>query len=101
MKQAITSLEAMLAQTPLEIVNARFIRLCVGGRGQKLEPDRVEAEPAQTQHPLQRHGKIAAAFRVFRRKPATKKDRHRQRIARPAFSLKPACPSFDGPGIIR
>ena len=100
-KQAITSLEAMLTQAPLEIANARFIFARVGGRWQELEPDSVETEPAQAQHPLQRHRKIAASLRVFRRKPAAEKDRHRQRIVRLGFCSSRCCPSFDGPCIIR
>jgi hypothetical protein len=35
---------------------------------------------------LQRDGKIAAPFRIFRREAAAEKDRHRRRIARPRFS---------------
>jgi hypothetical protein len=31
---------------------------------------------------LQRHGKIAAAFGIFCRKPAAEENRHRQRIVR-------------------
>ena len=86
LKQAVVSGKAMLAQASLEIANARFIFAGVlRGRAQ-LEPDGVEPQPAQSQHPLQRHGKIAAAFRIFRRKPAAEKDRHRRRIVRPRFS---------------
>ena len=91
----------MLAQASLEIVGACFICLRLGRRWQELEPNSVEAEPAQAQHPLQRHGKVAASFRIFRRKPATEEDGHRQRIARSAFHSSQAGPSFDGPGIIR
>ncbi len=70
----------MLAQAPLEIANARFIFPRVRCGRQQFQPDRVETEPAQAQHPLQRHGKIAAAFRIFRGKAAAEKDRHRQRF---------------------
>ena len=101
MKQTITFLEAMFPQAPLEMANARFVFARVGGRWQELEPDSVETEPAQSQHPLQRHRKIAASFRVFRRKPAAEEDRHRQRIVRLGFRSSRACPSFDGPCIIR
>jgi len=101
MKQAITSLEAMLTQAPLEIANARFIFVRVGRRWQELEPDSVETEAAQSQHPLQRHRKIPAALRIFRRKPAAEEDRHSHRIARLGFHSSGACPSFDGPCFIR
>ena len=76
----------MLAQTSLEIANARVIFLGVAAGRAQLEPDGVEPQPAQSQYPLQRDGEIAAAFRIFRRKPAAEKDRHTRRIARPRFS---------------
>ncbi len=70
-------------------------------RRQKLEPDRVQPQPPQSQHPLQRHGKIAAPFRIFRRKAAAKKDGHMVRIAVLLFSSTGAGRSFDAPRIIR
>src|ERR1044071_707202 len=95
MKQAITSLEAMLAQTSLEILDPRFICPGVGRRWQEFEPNGIEAEAAQTQHPLQRHRKNTAAFGIFCRKPATKKDRHWQRIVRLGLHSSQASAGFN------
>jgi len=76
MQQAVTILQTMFVEQPLEFPNARFILARVGGCGQKLEPDRIETEAPQPEHPLQRHGKIAAAFGIFRGKAAAEKDGH-------------------------
>ena len=84
-KQTITSLETVLAKPSLEILNALFIFLGLRGRGQELEPNGIETKPAQSQHPLERDGKVTASFRIFRCKAAPKKDCHRQRIARGCF----------------
>jgi hypothetical protein len=72
----------MLAQTALKIHDASSIGSRVRGRGQQLEPDSVELQSPQPEHPLQRHGKIPAAFAIFCCETATDKNCHRSRIAR-------------------
>jgi len=76
MQQTVTAAESMLAQLPLELPDSRLIFARIGGGRQQLEPDRIESEPAQSEHPLQRHGKIPAAFRIFRREATTEEDGH-------------------------
>ena len=99
MKQAITSLQAMLAQASPESANARFIFAHIGSRWEKLEPDSVKTEPAQAEHPLQRHGKIPATLRIFRRESAAEKDRHRVRsVSRGSFRIPNQFGSASGAG---
>ena len=66
----------MFAQPPLKNADARFIFTRLGRGRQKLEPNRIESEPSQPQHPLQRHRTVSAAFRIFCREPAAEEDRH-------------------------
>ncbi len=66
----------MGAELSLEVSDASGIGDAVARRGQKFEPDRILLQPAQTEHPLKRHGKIAAAFAIFRRKSAPEEDCH-------------------------
>ena len=49
-------------------------------RRQDLQPDRIELQSPQPEHPLQRHRKISAAFAILRRKPAAEEDCHASRI---------------------
>ena len=101
MEQTITAAESVLAQLSLELADARFIFARVRRRGQQFEPNGIEPEAAQSQHPLERHRKIAAAFRIFRREAATEEDCHEQRIVGLAFGSSVPSGSFDGPCIIR
>ena len=66
----------MGAELSLEVSDALGISDVVARRGQKFEPDRILLQPAQTEHPLKRYGKIAAAFAIFRRKSAPEEDCH-------------------------
>ena len=75
-KQTIAPGQSMRAELSLEIAMHAASADAVARRGQKFEPDRIQPQPAQTQHPLQRHGKIAAAFAIFRRKAASEENRH-------------------------
>jgi len=81
MKKAEAIAESVLAQPALENSDPRFIFARVLRRGQKLQPDRIQPETAQPQHPLERDRKIAAAFGIFRRESAAQKDSHGRRIA--------------------
>ena len=101
MEQTIAAAKSVLAQLPLELADARCIFARVRRRGQQLEPDGIEPESAQSQHPLERYRKIAAAFRIFRREAATEEDCHKQRIVGLAFGSSVPSGSFDGPCIIR
>ena len=100
-KQAVAASKLMLTELPLKFADARFILTQVFGGGKQFEPNRLESETAQSQHPLQRYRKIAASFGIFRGKAAAEKDRHRQRIVRLGFRSSLCRPSFDGPSIIR
>jgi len=71
----------MLAQSSLEILNPMSIFEYICGRRQKLQPNRVQFQPAQAKHPLQRNRENAAALAIFRGKPAPEKNRHASRIA--------------------
>ena len=66
----------MLTQAPLKIVDVSAVSSRMISRRQQLEPNRVELHAPQAEHPLQRHGKIAAALAIFRREPAAKKNGH-------------------------
>ena len=66
----------MGAKLSLEVNDASRIGDAISRRGQKFEPDRILLQPAQTAHPLKRHGKIAAAFAIFRCKSAPEEDCH-------------------------
>ena len=100
-KQAVGIAKSMGMQPPLENANTPGIFARIGGRRQNLHPDGLEAEAPQPQHPLERHGKIAAAFGIFCRKPAAQENRHSQRIACIALCSTARRRSFDGPSIIR
>ena len=56
-------------------MQSRVVR-AVLRRGQQFEPDRILLQSAQAEHPLERHGKIAAAFAILRRKSAPEENRH-------------------------
>ena len=70
----------MRTQLPLEVVDPCLIGLRVICRRQQLQPDSIELQSPQTEHPLQRDGKISAAFAIFCGKAASQKNRHASRI---------------------
>jgi hypothetical protein len=70
----------MRTQLPLEVVDPGLIGLRVICRRQQLEPDSIELQPLQTEHPLQRDGKISAAFPILCGKAASQENRHASRI---------------------
>jgi hypothetical protein len=71
----------MRTQLPLEVVDPVLIGLRIIRGRQQLEPDGIELQSPQAEHPLQWNGKISAAFPIFCGKGAAKKDRHASRIA--------------------
>ena len=79
-KQTIPAGQSMRTQLPLEIVDPCLISLRVICRRQQLQPDRIELQSPQTEHPLQRNGKISAAFAIFCGKTAAKENCHASRI---------------------
>src|ERR1700737_2598973 len=81
-KEAVAPAESMLPRLPLEIVNVRLVDARISCRRQNLQPDRIQLQSAQPEHPLQRHRQIAAALAVLRRKPAPEENCHLTRIAR-------------------
>src|SRR5713101_3620233 len=66
----------MLTQSSLKIVDPRAVCAGIICRRQQLQPDRVEFQAPESKHPLQRHGKNAAAFAIFCRKAASKENGH-------------------------
>src|SRR5438132_13983879 len=66
----------MLTQLALEIVDLALVVAKISIARQMFEPDRILFQSAQTEHPLQRHRKIAAALEIFCRKTAAEKNRH-------------------------
>src|SRR4030095_11193687 len=79
-EQTISTSQSMCAQLPLEIINLGFIGLRVICRRQQFEPDSVELQSPQAEHPLQRHGKISAPFAIFCGKAASEENRHASRM---------------------
>ena len=75
-KQTVTARETMRSQLPLEVVDLSAVIDRIFGSRQQLQPDGVELQPSQPEHPLQRHRKIPAAFQIFSGKPATEEDCH-------------------------
>jgi hypothetical protein len=89
-EQTIATSQSMRAELPLEVVNPGLIGpLVIRGR-QQLEPDSIELQSPQAEHPLQRHGKISAAFAIFCGKAASEENRHASRIL-----ILPACSSMN------
>jgi hypothetical protein len=70
----------MRPQLPLKTPDLRLVSQDIVRARQELQPDRIELQSPQPQHPLQRNGKISPAFAILRRKPAAKKDCHASRI---------------------
>ena len=81
-KQTIAATESVGAQLPAEVVDLAFVITQIPFAWHVLEPDRVELQAPQTEHPLQRNGKIAPAVEIFRRKSAAEKNGHAERIGR-------------------
>ena len=79
-KQGISAGQPVRPQLALEISDPCFIGLQIVRSRQQLEPDRIEFQSLQPEHPLQRHRKISAAFKIFRREPAAQKDGHASRM---------------------
>src|SRR5437016_4663546 len=79
-EQAIASGQPMSAQLPPEVVNLALILAKIPFARHVLEPDRVEFQAAQSEHPLQRHRKVATTLEIFRRKPAAEKNSHASRV---------------------
>jgi hypothetical protein len=79
----------MFPQSSLEIVDPGLIGTQIVCRRQQLQPDRVEFQSTQSEHPLQGYRKIATALAVLRRKTTSKKDGHALRIARVATRSSP------------
>src|SRR5581483_6099112 len=82
-QQAVSPGQTVRSHLSLEIVDLTLIRLWAVCRRQDLQPDRISLQPSQAQHPLQRHGKITAAFAIFRGKAASHENCHASRILIP------------------
>jgi hypothetical protein len=80
----------MRAELSLEIGNAGGIAPRIFGRRQQLQPNCILSQPAQSQHPLERDGKVAAALKIFRRKAAAEKHRHERENGFAVVRGKPA-----------
>src|SRR5882724_6088308 len=79
-KQTIRPCQSVRLQLPLKIPNPRLVTEDIVRARQELQPDCIELQSPQREHPLQRNGKISAAFAILRRKAATEEDCHASRI---------------------
>ena len=73
----------MHLQLPLKMSDLGLIGSCIVRSRQQLDPDRIELQSPQSEHPLQRHRKISATFTILCRKPAAEEDCHASRIVIP------------------
>ena len=79
-KQTISPAESMRAQLSLEVVDLALVVAKISFARQMFQPDRVQLQSAQAEHPLQWNRKIAATLEIFRRKPAAEENRHASRV---------------------
>src|SRR6266404_618517 len=70
----------MRLQLPLKTPDLRLVSQDIIRARQELQPDRIEIQSLQPEHPLQRNRKIAATFAIFRRKPTAEEERHASRM---------------------
>jgi len=76
----------MRLQLPLKIPDLGPVGQQIIRAQQELQPNRIELESPQPEHPLQRNGEVSAAFAILRREPATEEDCHASRMV-----ILPAC----------
>src|SRR5574338_864931 len=81
-QQAVSPRQSMHLQLPLKIPDLRLVSEDIIRAGQKLQPDCVQVQSPQPEHPLQRNGKISAPFTIFRCEAAPEEDCHASRMAR-------------------
>ena len=74
MQEAIT--KAVFAKTALKTFYARAIGTRIACRREQFEPDGIEFQPLQPEHPLQRNRKNAATMAIFRGETAAEKNGH-------------------------
>src|SRR5438876_4870837 len=67
-QQTVSATQAVLAQSSLEVRDPGLISARIVCRRYQLQPDGVEFQSPQSEHPLQRHGENATAFAIFRGK---------------------------------
>ena len=75
-KQTVSTSQSVCAQLSLEIIDSVLVGDGVLCSRQKLQPNGVEFQSSQSEHPLQRNRKNAAAFAIFRAKAASKENCH-------------------------
>ena len=75
-KQTISPAQSVRAELALEVVDLTLVVARISFAWQMLEPDRVQFQSTQTEHPLQRHRKITPALEIFCREPAAEKNCH-------------------------
>jgi hypothetical protein len=86
----------MRPQLPLKIPNPRLVSRDIVRARQELQPDRIKLQSPQPEHPLQRNGKISAAFAIFCSKSAAEENSHASRIV-----ILLACSSMNGGNVRR
>ena len=96
-QEDIPPAQPMSAELALKVCNASRVARRVVASRKKLKPDRILAQPAQTKHPLQRNGKIAAALEILRGKTAADKNGHakKERQKRSTSKVERESSTFD------
>ena len=97
-EQTIIFSEPIDLELALKSADRFVIGRFVAAPRKKFQPDRVQLEAFQSQHPLQRNGKDSTALAILRRKAAAEENCHTMRIARRwrhSSELKSGGRSFD------
>ena len=77
MEKTIMLSEAMFSKTTLKTFDARAIGTQIVRGRQQFEPDGIQLQPLQSEHPLERNRKGSAAVAIFCRETAAEENGHR------------------------
>src|SRR5438552_8433511 len=72
-KQTISPAESMRAQLSLEVVDLALVLAKISFARQMFQPDRVQLQSAQAEHPLQWNRKLPPPWRYFAANPPPRK----------------------------
>ena len=77
MKKAIMLGKAMFSKTTLKTFDARAIGLRIARGRQQFQPNGIQLQPLQSEHPLERNRETSTAVAILCRETAAEKDGHR------------------------